>query len=151
MKPIKTIVTAAATLAVAGIAAASIDIDSEDTFYSFDDGLHAFPAVTDSELPPEALAVHDLMVDPGTVDLDTPFCEVHDALTTSLARDFGETRQPLPASNEATATEIWASGEFGTWTLVEVQPDGVACVVASGIGWTDSSDPAQTLQLAQQL
>jgi hypothetical protein len=106
--------------------------------------LQAYSPVIDAELPVEAFAVNALMADPGMQSLDDAFCDEHANMTRDLARNFGEARQN--ADNDS--IEVWASAEFGTWTVLEIQDNGLACVASSGIGWADTSTPHETLQRA---
>ena len=46
--------------------------------------------------------------------------------------------------------QIWASTETGTWTMVEYQSGGTACVVAQGNDWMGNPEDAQRLASLQQ-
>ena len=137
-----------AALTCAGIATASVDQDAG--FNATPPELWAFSPILSLEPRSVGLAVHDVMEMASAEGLDQPFCDAHVAMSIGLARDFGETRQTLP-SVEAQAIELWASEAFGTWTLIEVDGDRIACVTASGFGWTATSEAADLLQLAAQL
>lgn len=36
---------------------------------------------------------------------------------------------------QGTILQMWANPETGTWTIVIVRPDGIACIPASGDNW----------------
>ena len=68
-------------------------------------------------------------------------CLDYEALPRILANEFGEHAigsgwRPTP--NGIVIVEMYAS-DGGSWTLVMVQPDGQACILASGQGWRDEA------------
>ncbi|MDO8882773.1 MAG: hypothetical protein U0934_13040 [Pseudotabrizicola sp.] len=69
--------------------------------------------------------------------IQDPLCDDTDVLTASLADDFAETFESTWMQQQQVSMELWASELMGTWTLLQVQEDGLACIVASGFGWTD--------------
>ena len=75
--------------------------------------------------------------------MDTARCEAQAQMDTILTVDFEE--QPIEKRivGDGLHVELWGSTEMGTWTLVHDGNDGVACVISSGIGWTDESSPDQ--------
>jgi len=64
-------------------------------------------------------------------DYATLNCLEHDYLTSYLDRAYGENRVASAELENGNAVELFAS-RAGSWTLVEVQPDGQGCVQASG-------------------
>ena len=75
-------------------------------------------------------------VDPMEIG-DQPWCDsaaaVHDALST----EFDEAL----VTRRADGTQLWGSDSMGTWTVVLSRPDGMQCVIASGIGYQDGANP----------
>lgn len=64
-------------------------------------------------------------------------CATHDAVVEKLEGQYGETVVGRGLESETTLYEIWRSPETGSWTIVLVSPDGVACVMASGAAWAE--------------
>ena len=63
-------------------------------------------------------------------------CAPIDAVNERLADQYGETLQTLAtAQSGQTIVSQYANPETGTWTLLLVSPEGVACLVASGENW----------------
>ncbi len=68
-------------------------------------------------------------------------CNTHASLMTQLNLKYGEARLGS-GMGSTTIFEMWASEETGTWTILEVFPNGMACVKAAGEGWeTDPKIP----------
>lgn len=63
-------------------------------------------------------------------------CEVRSEIIAELDADYGETPRGIGMSGQA-VVEIWASVTTGTWTILRTTPDGVACALATGEGWTE--------------
>ena len=87
-----------------------------------------------------------------TIGLDQsatePYCDIKANLVTTLDHDFAEKRkaaQPLPKDREI---ELYASDVMGTWTAVYNRPDGVSCVINSGIDWERGNNPVALLETA---
>lgn len=72
---------------------------------------------------------------------DEPYCDQSKTLTRTLAEDFAE-RLVQTRSKSPAGTELWGSDLMGTWTLVYQRQDGVACVIASGTGYSGAVNPA---------
>jgi|GEM_PF-885829 len=58
-------------------------------------------------------------------------CLSHDHMTSYLDQAYGENRVASAELDNGNAIELFASRR-GSWTLVEVQPDGQGCVQAHG-------------------
>lgn len=61
-------------------------------------------------------------------------CAPRAALLEKLAADFGETAHASGIDGGGNLMEI-LTGPNGTWTLLIVRADKVACIVGSGEGW----------------
>lgn len=59
-------------------------------------------------------------------------CGPRDAVAARLAEGYGETRQSIGLGANNAVIEVWASDETGSWTITVTQPNGLACLVASG-------------------
>ncbi len=63
----------------------------------------------------------------------TTFCRDHQEFTSALARLHGETRAWWGVSDDGKAVvELHWSPESGSWTLLRIEHDGVACALAAG-------------------
>lgn len=73
---------------------------------------------------------------------DQPYCAADAEIHQTLEHDFAEA--PVagtgPAAIGQDATELWASDQMGTWTLVAPRVDGTSCIIASGIGYDAGRD-----------
>lgn len=71
---------------------------------------------------------------------DTPYCDADPAIARTLSQDFGESLID-GATIDGRDAQLWASPVMGTWTLVLARPDATSCIVASGIGYRDNTNP----------
>ncbi|NEX48124.1 hypothetical protein [Pseudotabrizicola algicola] len=96
----------------------------------------AFPATP-------GLSVHDFVAKlPQTVQ--DPLCDNKDVITASLAHDFAEGFHAEWLEHQA-KVELWTSDVMGTWTLLHVGSDGLACIVGSGFGWSEGMEARDIL------
>lgn len=79
----------------------------------------------------EDLPVSDMAVG------DQPYCASDAEIGQTLRHDFNES--PVPGDGHG-ATELWASEQMGTWTLVAPRQDRTSCIIASGIGYDSARD-----------
>lgn len=68
---------------------------------------------------------------------DQPWCARTGAVDAALRTEFDE----RPVTGRSDGTQLWGSDLMGTWTLVLGRGDGTGCIVASGIGYRDGTDP----------
>ena len=93
------------------------------------------------------LSVQDFVARlPETVQ--DPHCDTVQAITAALHQDFAETKQASWSNSGTKDMELWASDLMGTWTLVHVESDAMACIVASGFGWSEGMTAQDVLQSA---
>lgn len=84
----------------------------------------------------------------GPVPAQTAWCRPHDEMRAYLGQSWGEGRasEALGLVTGTTGApvifETWGNARTGTWTLTTTTPDGLACIVASGIGWSAVDEPA---------
>ena len=67
-------------------------------------------------------------------------CYLRDAIHAHLAERYGE----RPVGVGVTAgqlVELLTRPDGASWTILVIRPDGLACPVAAGEGWTGVSDP----------
>lgn len=64
-------------------------------------------------------------------------CSTHENVAAKLDLEFGESVIGRGLRSETSLYEVWRSAETGSWTIVMVTPDGLACVMASGTAWTE--------------
>ncbi|MBO9453973.1 hypothetical protein J7376_04035 [Paracoccus sp. R12_1] len=67
---------------------------------------------------------------------DQPYCADNPEIRQTLQHDFAE--QPVDSSHAG--TQLWASDQMGTWTLVAPRADQTSCIIASGIGYHPEKD-----------
>ncbi|WP_111732186.1 hypothetical protein [Roseovarius amoyensis] len=58
-----------------------------------------------------------------------------------LADNYGESRQHGGLINSDMVAEVWVNDETGTWTLMLITPDGMACILAAGQYWQTYGPP----------
>lgn len=90
----------------------------------------------------EGMSVRDVMavartLPATTVDPDQPWCDLSGAVDESLRAEFGEQR----VANQD-GLILYGSDEAGTFTLVMPRTDKTSCVVGSGTGYRDASNPS---------
>lgn len=64
-------------------------------------------------------------------DVDAPSCLTYEVMASYLDRAFDEGRVAVGELENGHAVEMFAS-RSGTWTLVEIMPNGNGCIRASG-------------------
>lgn len=70
-------------------------------------------------------------------DREQPWCDHAGVVDSALKTEFEEEL----VTKRADGTELWGSDVMGTWTVVLARPDNVQCIIASGIGYEDGTDP----------
>lgn len=94
-------------------------------------------AVAPLQILPPRLAELDAQTRTGAeLDATDTFCDHRDVVAASLIEDYHEEMIDHAGMPGERALELWASAEAGTWTLVYLRADGVACVADFGDGWT---------------
>lgn len=68
---------------------------------------------------------------------DKPWCDHAGVVDKALRTEFDE----APVTKRADGTQLWGSSVMGTWTVVLARADNVQCIIASGIGYEDGTDP----------
>lgn len=69
--------------------------------------------------------------------MQDPLCEQRNVVAASLSDDFAETLEASWDRPQDINMELWTSDLMGTWTLLHVRGDGLACILSSGFGWTE--------------
>lgn len=69
-------------------------------------------------------------------------CGPRAEIVAQLAQKWGERRVGAGLQNRGMVTEVFASPETGTWTILQTRPDGVACARAAGEAWMSETPPA---------
>ncbi|WP_103334967.1 hypothetical protein [Pseudotabrizicola formosa] len=78
--------------------------------------------------------------------LQDPLCGARDVITADLSQAFAETFEASVEHEPGVSLEVWASDMMGTWTVVHVEHEGLACIVSSGFGWEEGMTAADVLQ-----
>ena len=74
----------------------------------------------------------------------TPMCAPRADIVAQLEKKYGETRRGAGLQNRGAVTEVFASTETGTWTIIVTRPDGTACAVAAGEAWLEEASEGAT-------
>jgi hypothetical protein len=70
-------------------------------------------------------------------------CAERDQIVGALTGRFGETPRSWGMGPDNRIIEVFASAETGSWTITVTAPDGITCLVASGLYWVDlAREPA---------
>ena len=64
-------------------------------------------------------------------------CGTRDSVVAKLGDKYGEVRRGGGLAGPTAIFEIWASEATGTWTILKISPDGMACIMAAGDVWQD--------------
>lgn len=124
---------AAALIAALPVTAAQSAID---THRQPEAAVKGWTAVAGMEGPAVLQMALTQRVDPMAQG-DQPWCDSAAAVGDALSTEFDE----APVTRRADGTQLWGSDTMGTWTVVLSRPDGLQCVIASGIGYQDGANP----------
>ena len=69
-------------------------------------------------------------------------CAPREAALQQLAERWGETRRSIMLAQDDRLFEVFAADESGTWTILRTTPDGLSCVMASGMAYQRTPIPA---------
>ena len=61
-------------------------------------------------------------------------CGERSVMVAVLASNYGEVPVSMGLASNGAVIEVFAA-PAGTWTIVMIRPNGLACVVAAGEGW----------------
>ncbi len=64
-------------------------------------------------------------------------CNDHTSAVTYLMLKFNERLVGQGLIHDGRVLEVYASEDGGTWTVLVVGPTGIACIAASGEGWSN--------------
>lgn len=64
-----------------------------------------------------------------------PICGRYGDLRATLGRQFGEQPASTGLADDGSIMQLFAAPASGTWTIVTIDPKGMACVLAAGKGW----------------
>lgn len=64
-----------------------------------------------------------------------PPCFMRDHLIANLSESYDEVLTGAGLRSPQQLLELWSSPESGTFTIFVTRPDGVSCVLASGMDW----------------
>lgn len=82
-----------------------------------------------------------LILAPAVAQATQMQCRPYDEVAELLTGGFGEVLLERGLDHRGTMAEWWGNRETGTWSLVTVQPNGVACIPAYGQAF-ESIEPA---------
>lgn len=67
-------------------------------------------------------------------------CAPRDRVLERLSTTYGEVRQSIGLAPNNGVFEVFASPASGTWTITMTRPDGLTCLVASGLAYEDLTE-----------
>lgn len=71
-------------------------------------------------------------------------CSSYAQIHAQLSRHYAERPVSLGLQSNGNLLQVYASAGSGTWTIVSLTPQGLACVVAAGANWEDLRPAAGT-------
>jgi len=84
-----------------------------------------------------ACALVTAIATPALAEPGAAPCAPRDQIVAQLEKKYGETRRGAGLQNRGSVTEVFASAETGTWTILVTRPNGVSCAVAAGEAWLE--------------
>lgn len=99
--------------------------------------IKAWSAMAGVEPAALLVAAQEMPLSAVAVD-DQPYCASDAEIAATLGHDFAE-RLIDSTGHDGHVAELWGSDLMGTWTLVAARPDNTSCIIASGIGYDDST------------
>ena len=73
-------------------------------------------------------------------------CAPKEEIAKSLASNYHEKPVGMGVSSSSGALTVIYASPAGTWTAIAITPNGSACVLDVGDGWTDTLSPGVTAQ-----
>lgn len=95
---------------------------------------HAFIATLIAGSIALAIAARPLRAEPR-------HCAPRPDVLAQLAERYGESRRSVGLAADGVVVESFAS-ETGSWTIFYTRPDGISCVLASGVNFETVDPPA---------
>jgi hypothetical protein len=83
--------------------------------------------------------------DASPTSLAVRACATYADLRSMLIERFGEELASTGVADDGTLMQVFASDATDTWTMVRIQPDGGACVLAVGRHWPRRQAPVHGL------
>lgn len=68
-------------------------------------------------------------------------CGVRAEIVAGLGQRYGEETVAIGLTSEGALLEVLASGDGGTWTIIQTAPSGLACMLAAGESWQPRGAP----------
>lgn len=76
-----------------------------------------------------------LLASPATAQVPfRPVCKPYDVLSSTLAKEFGESVQYRGLTSAGNMVELWTNAKAGSFSLLERDAYGQACVEKVGLG-----------------
>lgn len=72
-------------------------------------------------------------------------CGKHQIIKEKLEKKFGETVIAMGLQSNGQLLEIYVSVKTSSWTILNVTPDGNACIVSAGKNWFNVIPPVGDL------
>lgn len=68
-------------------------------------------------------------------------CGEHSSMVVRLLTAYGEQLVAIGVGSGNVLVEVFASEDGRTWSILVVQPTGIACLLAAGEHWQDNREP----------
>lgn len=81
---------------------------------------------------------------PNLAHAQTATCLPRDALVTQLETRYREHLTGGGMQSSAQLIEIWSSAETGSFTVFITRPNGISCIIATGLHWQGPPAPQQS-------
>ena len=137
MRPLNFSLAAAVTVAVLSVTAAQSSVDRAPDLSG---PVKGWTAVAGLSGPAVVEMARKLPV-AANAESDKPWCDSKAVVDSALQKEFDERM----VTQRADGTSLWGSDVMGTWTVVLTRPDNVQCIVASGVGYEDGTNPGTFL------
>lgn len=86
---------------------------------------------------PAVVRLARILPDAAEADGDQPWCDKDAIVQAALRTEFEEDL----VTRRADGTQLWGSDLTGTWTVLLDRKDDTQCVIASGVGYRDGTNP----------
>ncbi|WP_371398922.1 hypothetical protein [Marinovum algicola] len=78
----------------------------------------------------------------GHVAAAQSVCLPSDRMAKQLSDEFDEELIGVGLQNSRRLIQVWRSIEGGSFTIIVARPDGISCVIATGLAWVDVASDA---------
>lgn len=77
----------------------------------------------------------------------TSNCAPFEIVNERLVSKYSEEQRTIGLTSQGAVITQYANDETGTWTIIAVNPNGIACVLAAGDGWEAIASQTASLDI----